>query len=273
MGVLQDASKRVTMHFKDAGDVVVLLGETADELGGSEYLSTVHGVIAGAPPAMDVAEERAIHEALLAAIEAGLVKSAHDCSEGGLAVALAECAIAGGLGATVALDDDLPPVSSLFSETQGRIVVTCAEADAEALTDLFVSRGVPFSVIGEVGGDRLVIEDKIDVSLEELEAAWGPTLERLVKEGNQHEEGGPPERSPLPMLECGSDGGAQKGGLSPRKPWILSERPDGPEEACGVFGVYAPGRAGRPASSTSASTRCSTAARSRRASRWPTATR
>jgi len=188
VGVLQDASKRMTMHFKNAGDVVVLLGETADELGGSEYLSTVHGVIAGVPPAMDVVEERAIHEALLAAIEAGLVRSAHDCSEGGVAVALAECAIAGGLGATVTLDDDLAPVSSLFSETQGRIVVTCAEADAEALTDLFVARSVAFSVIGEVGGDRLVIEDMVDVSLQELEAAWKPTLERLVQGEMQSEE-------------------------------------------------------------------------------------
>ena len=188
VGVLQDASKRMTMHFKSAGDVVVLLGETADELGGSEYLSTVHGVIAGVPPAMDVVEERAIHEALLAAIEAGLVRSAHDCSEGGVAVALAECAIAGGLGATVALDDDLAPVSSLFSETQGRIVVTCAESDAETLTDLFVARGVTFSVIGEVGGDRLVIEDKVDVSLQALEAAWKPTLERLVQGEMQSEE-------------------------------------------------------------------------------------
>jgi phosphoribosylformylglycinamidine synthase II len=180
VGVLQDASKRMTMHFKQAGDVIVLLGETADELGGSEYLSTVHGVIAGAPPAIDVAEEREIHEALLAAIEAGLVRSAHDCSEGGVAVTLAEAAIAGGLGATLALDDDLAPASSLFSETQGRIVVTCAEADAVSLTDLFVSRGVPFSVIGEVGGDRLVIEDKVDLSLIELAEAWGPALERLV---------------------------------------------------------------------------------------------
>jgi phosphoribosylformylglycinamidine (FGAM) synthase-like enzyme len=88
----------------------------------------------------------------------------------------------------VTLDDDLAPVSSLFSETQGRIVVTCAEADAEALTDLFVARSVAFSVIGEVGGDRLVIEDMVDVSLEELEAAWKPTLERLVQGEMQSEE-------------------------------------------------------------------------------------
>jgi phosphoribosylformylglycinamidine synthase len=178
--VLEDASKRVTMAFRDAGDVVVLLGETADELGGSEYLSVVHGVVAGAPPALVIEDELAIHRALLDAIEAGLVKSAHDCSEGGVAVALAESAIAGGIGASVALDDDLDAVASLFSETQGRIVLTCAEADAEALTDLLVSHDVPFSVIGEVGGDRLVVEDKLDVALDTLRDAWVPTLERLV---------------------------------------------------------------------------------------------
>jgi phosphoribosylformylglycinamidine synthase len=180
VGVLQDASKRVTMAFKDAGDVVVLLGETADELGGSEYLSVVHGVAAGRPPVLVIEDELAIHRALLDAIEVGLVKSAHDCSEGGAAVSLAECAIAGGLGASVALDDDLAPVASLFSETQGRIVLTCAESDAEALTDLLVARNVPFSVIGEVGGDRLVVEGKLVVPLTALRAAWGPTLERLV---------------------------------------------------------------------------------------------
>jgi phosphoribosylformylglycinamidine synthase len=160
--------------------VVVLLGETADELGGSEYLSTVHGVIAGSPPAMAIADELDIHRALLDAIEAGLVKSAHDCSEGGVAVTLAECAMAGGVGASVALDDDLVPVSSLFSETQGRIVLTCAVSDAEGLIELLVRHAVPYSVIGEVGGDRLVIEDKIDLALDALVAAWAPTLEKLV---------------------------------------------------------------------------------------------
>jgi phosphoribosylformylglycinamidine synthase subunit PurL len=140
----------------------------------------VHGVIAGAPPVMVIEEELAIHRALLDAIEAGLIKSAHDCSEGGVAVALAESAIAGGIGASVALDDDLEAVASLFSETQGRVVLTCAEADAEALTDLFFTREVPFSVIGEVGGDRLVVEDKLGVPLSALRDAWVPTLERLV---------------------------------------------------------------------------------------------
>jgi len=180
VGVLEDASKRVTMAFKDAGDVIVLLGETDAELGGSEYLKAVHGLVAGRPPAIDLAAEKAIHTALLEAIAKGLVKSAHDCSEGGTAVALAECCIGGNVGAVVALDDDLSPVDSLFSESQGRVIVTCAEADAEALLAVFGGYDVPWSVIGEVGGDRLSIEAKVDLPVEALRAAWEPTLERLV---------------------------------------------------------------------------------------------
>jgi phosphoribosylformylglycinamidine (FGAM) synthase-like enzyme len=108
------------------------------------------------------------------------VKSAHDCSEGGAAVALAECCIAGGIGASVALDDGLAAVASLFSETQARVFVTCAVADAETLVDTLLRHGVPYAVIGEVGGDRLAIEDKVDLPVEALNAAWGPTLEALV---------------------------------------------------------------------------------------------
>ncbi len=180
VGVLEDASRRTTMPFKDEGDVVILLGETEAEIGGSEYLSLEHGVIAGMPPGVDLLEERSIHEALIEAIEAGIVKSAHDCSEGGVAVALSECAIAGGVGANVALDDELAPALSLFSETQGRIVLTCGEEDSARLTDLLVERRVPFSVIGEVGGDRLVIEDKLDLEVARLRDAWEPALERSV---------------------------------------------------------------------------------------------
>jgi phosphoribosylformylglycinamidine (FGAM) synthase-like enzyme len=180
VGVLEDASKRTTMAFKDEGDVIVLIGETDDELGGSEYLKIVHGMVAGRPPAVDLEVEKAVHAALLDAIDEGLVKSAHDCSEGGAAVALAECCIAGGIGASVALDDSLAPVASLFSETQARVFVTCAVADAEALVETLLRHDVSYAVVGEVGGDRLVIEDKVDLPVEALNAAWGPTLEALV---------------------------------------------------------------------------------------------
>jgi phosphoribosylformylglycinamidine synthase len=109
-----------------------------------------------------------------------VVKSAHDCSEGGIGIALAECCIGGNIGAEVALDDDLAPEVSLFSETQARILVTVAEPDADAFVASLVAAQVPYSVIGTVGGDRLLVEDKIDLPVAQLVAAYIPTLERLV---------------------------------------------------------------------------------------------
>jgi phosphoribosylformylglycinamidine synthase len=161
--------------------VIVLVGETEVELGGSEYLKVAHDLVSGRPPALDLALERDVQRAVVDAIGAGLVKSAHDCSEGGIAVTLAESCIIGGIGATLALDDGLQPAASLFSETQSRIVVTVAPADTDALTDLLLTHDVPYSVLGEVGGDSLVIEDKADLTIAELRAAWEPTLAALVR--------------------------------------------------------------------------------------------
>lgn len=180
VGLLDDVDARATLAFRDAGDVIVLVGETLPELGGSEYCKVVHGSVAGRPPAVDLPLERAVQEACRAAIVAGLVKSAHDCAEGGVAVALAECCMAGGIGATLHLDDDLEPAASLFSETQSRIFVTCAEADAESLLQLLLGHGVPYSVLGEVGGQRLTVGEKLDLAVDTMLAAFGPTLARCV---------------------------------------------------------------------------------------------
>jgi phosphoribosylformylglycinamidine synthase II len=181
VGVLTDATKRATSGFKDSGDVIVLVGETEVELGGSEYLKVTHDLVSGRPPALDLALERDVQRAVIDAIGAGLVKSAHDCSEGGIAVTLAESCIIGGIGATLALDDGLQPAASLYSETQSRIVVTVAPADTDALIDLLLAHDVPYSVLGEVGGDSLVIEDKVDLTVAELRAAWEPRLAALVR--------------------------------------------------------------------------------------------
>ncbi|HEX5520892.1 MAG TPA: phosphoribosylformylglycinamidine synthase subunit PurL, partial [Longimicrobiaceae bacterium] len=129
VGVIDDVAHVMTMGFRDACDVIVLFGENTDELGGSEYLKAIHDLVAGDAPALDLAGERALQQALLEAIRGGLVKSAHDCAEGGLAVALAESAIADAehvMGVDVELDDELPTAALLFGEAQGRAVVSCA---------------------------------------------------------------------------------------------------------------------------------------------------
>ncbi len=180
VGLIDDVDQVCTLAFKDEGDVIVLVGEGYGELGGSEYLKVEHGLVAGKPPALDLKLEQAVQAAVRIGIRAGLVKSAHDCAEGGIAVALAESCLAGDIGADVHLHDDLPPVASLFGEGQSRIVVTVSDEDAAAFVDTLADADVPFGVIGEVGGERLTVCERLDVSIDDLRDAYEPTLEALV---------------------------------------------------------------------------------------------
>jgi len=180
---MDDVTKHATVAFKSDGDVIVLVGESLQELGGSEYLKVEHGLVSGPPPALDLELEADVQDAVREGILAGLVRSAHDCSEGGVAVTLAESCMASGLGADVHLHDELHPVASLFGETQSRIVVSVAEPDAEAFVSSLIAREVPYSVIGTVGGDRFTICERLDLTLDELREAFEPTLERLVHSG------------------------------------------------------------------------------------------
>ncbi|MEP7087066.1 MAG: phosphoribosylformylglycinamidine synthase subunit PurL [Gemmatimonadota bacterium] len=153
---LIDSQKHITRSgFTTEGDDIVLLGEPSDELGGSEYLARIHDVVAGAPPRCDLLREKATIDALLDAIRAGAIRSAHDCSDGGLAVALAECCVAdveGTIGAEIELSkwSALPLRALLFGEAQARIIVSTQES--AAVLDLARKHGVPARVIGHVRG-------------------------------------------------------------------------------------------------------------------------
>lgn len=155
LGIIEDAGKRCTSEFKDEGDVIVLVSDSeyeTESLGGSEYLKTIHGIVAGRPPALDMAREKNVHEAVLKGIENGLVKSAHDCADGGLAVALAECCIRGGVGADVKLCMDCAPAAALFAETQSRIIVSVAPENLGALRQIADDCHAKCSVLGKTGG-------------------------------------------------------------------------------------------------------------------------
>jgi phosphoribosylformylglycinamidine synthase subunit PurL len=191
VGLIEDAGKVVTRTFKRAGSDVVLLGRTFAELGGSEYLKTLHGVIAGEPPALDLDAEKRLQRLLVAAAAEGLLLSAHDCSEGGLAVTLAECCFdTGGLGVDVdvpAVAEGIPdarwtPDTSLFSESASRVVVSVAADRLEDLLARAKEAGVPATAIGRTGGDRVVIRVGHARAVEEqvgnLERAWSTGLER-----------------------------------------------------------------------------------------------
>ena len=181
----------VTANFKDEGDVIVLLGETKEELGGSEYLKLIHRRKAGRPPRVNLTHERRLGRLILEAVRHGLIKSAHDCAEGGLAVALAECCLMEGdhlIGAVlnsslITHHSSLRPDALLFGESAGRVIVTCEPYQQERLEFLARKAEVPAVRLGMVGGKRLVLTPWIDRSVDELNEAWRTGLGESFADG------------------------------------------------------------------------------------------
>jgi phosphoribosylformylglycinamidine synthase len=153
LGYLDDSTKRLGTAFRSQGDVVVLLGDGAPSLGGSEYLWVLRREVRGVPPTVDLAGERGLAALLAAAAARGLLRSAHDLSDGGLAVALAESCL-GRLGSDVSLDGGRPDLV-LFGERGGTVLVSVAPADLVRLESLAAELRVPARAVGRVGGDRL----------------------------------------------------------------------------------------------------------------------
>jgi phosphoribosylformylglycinamidine synthase len=191
VGVLDDAAHATGLRFQQPGDHIILLGDNTDELGGSEYLAWVHGVVAGAPPVCDLAGEKRLIDALLESIRAGHVRSAHDCSEGGLAVALAESCIADrehAWGADVDLSAwaNLPVRALLFGEAQGRVVLSTATP--EPVLAIAARHGVPARVIGRVteptGGLRIATGTvTLEAPLPRLVEAYHEAIPRAMTRG------------------------------------------------------------------------------------------
>jgi phosphoribosylformylglycinamidine synthase len=153
VGILDDVSKAVGLAFRAEGDVILLLGTNREEIGASEYLYRKRGVVAGRPPAVDLEGERQLQRALLRMAEVGLLRSAHDCSEGGLACALAESACAdpaGAWGVEAEVNEDLSPVALFFGESQGRVLVSCEKGRVTDVLGVARSHEVPARVLGTV---------------------------------------------------------------------------------------------------------------------------
>ena len=180
LGLLDDVDDRVGSAFIREGDLVALLGETKDELGGSEYLKVIHGKVAGSPPSIDWDAEKGLIRCLTRAAESNLLSSAHDLSEGGLAVALSESSIQGGTGAGVKLAGDLPLHVLLFSESQSRALVSFQPEKLEALKEIAARLGVPLEVIGRTGGDNLEVEGAFSIPLEKMTDVYMNSLEKMI---------------------------------------------------------------------------------------------
>ncbi len=153
-----------------------LLGETREELSGSEWASVEHGHLGGVPPRVDLDAEQRLAALLRAGI--GLLTSAHDLSDGGLAQALVESCLQRSVGVRVTLAGD--PFVALFSESAGRVLVTVAPGDEEALADLAARHGVPLARLGTTGGDAVGVEDAFELALPEIRSAWMATLPAAV---------------------------------------------------------------------------------------------
>jgi len=181
LGVIDDVRHRVRTGFTAEGDTVLLLGETRDELGGSEWAHVVHGHLGGRPPAVDLDAERRLAELLASAARQRLLSGAHDLSEGGLAQALVEACLIGGHGATVELPAEHDPFVALFAESSARVLVAVAPADEQAVLAAAQAAGVPVTQLGRVGGPEasgaaLEIAEMTAIPLDELRAAWESTL-------------------------------------------------------------------------------------------------
>jgi phosphoribosylformylglycinamidine synthase len=190
IGLLEHADRVVTRRFQAAGDVVLLLGEGRGELGGSEYLKLVDGSVRGVPPVLDLDAERAL-QVLLADLAADrLVRSAHDCSDGGLAVTLAECCFdTDGIGADVSIErvavakaETINLAAALFGESASRVVVSAAPEAVSEVVKKAADAGVPARIIGRTGGRSLCIavggSVVVDVTLVDAERAWSDALQK-----------------------------------------------------------------------------------------------
>ncbi len=195
VGLIEQAEQTMTQWFKQAGDVIILLGATREDLGGTEYLRVAHHREQGEPPYLNLDTEKALQACALTLIRDGVVQSAHDCSDGGLAVALAECCLSNptqALGAVVRLDGyTIRRDALLFGESQSRIVLSVKAEAAETVLKAAQAMGVPAAKIGTVGGERLVITVepvkqapacRVDEDLKTLLDRWSHSLERALNQ-------------------------------------------------------------------------------------------
>jgi phosphoribosylformylglycinamidine synthase len=192
VGLIEDATRICGRAWRASGDAIVLLGESRAEFGGSEYLKVVHQLTRGVPPELDLEAERALQRLLITAVQEGLLRSAHDCAEGGLGVTLAECSFG---TAGIGLDVDVPYggsetagwdlAAALFAESASRAVVSVAPERLQSFLEHAAALGVPARRIGTTGGPRIHVlvnrKPAIDVALSETEAVWDGAIGRYFE--------------------------------------------------------------------------------------------
>ena len=187
IGIIEDRSHTTTQYFKNEGDTIILLGNCQEELGGSTYLKVIHNQVKGLPPKLDLNKEKSLQDTTLKIIKEKLISSAHDCSEGGLAVALAECCITNNEKMLGAVIDNLPfdirKDALLFGETQSRIIISCKSENVSKIEQIAKKNNTPFWIIGKTEGTNLTISQDdnklIDLPVKTLHQNYTSTLKNV----------------------------------------------------------------------------------------------
>jgi phosphoribosylformylglycinamidine synthase len=181
LGVIDDVTKRTPLGLHGDGAQLFLLGDTRDEFGGSEWANVVHGFLGGRPPRVDLDRERLLAEVLIEASADGLITAAHDLSDGGLFVAVAEACLHGDAGVRLTVPAGADPFVFLFSESAGRAIVVVPRADADRFTARCAGRKLPAQRIGvlDVLETAIEVTDQFRIPLAELRTAWSATLPAL----------------------------------------------------------------------------------------------
>ncbi|HZE48246.1 MAG TPA: phosphoribosylformylglycinamidine synthase subunit PurL [Jatrophihabitantaceae bacterium] len=181
LGVIDDVTRRTGHAFNADGAQIYLLGDTRDEFGGSEWMDVAHGFLGGTPPAVDLERERLLADVLITSARDGLIGSAHDLADGGLAATLVESCLHGRVGARVAVPDGIDPFVFLFAESAGRAIVTVPRSEEARFTEVCTARELPHTRIGvvDVLSADLEVQDQFTASLTELRAAWSAPLRTL----------------------------------------------------------------------------------------------
>jgi phosphoribosylformylglycinamidine synthase len=175
VGVIDDYGKRLGAALSAEGDFVLLIGSSHNDLGGSEYLKVEHGHVAGRPPSLDLAREKAVNRLILSAAQSGYLHSAHDVADGGMLVALAECCLLGGIGVRCPAIRPEPPLrldAAFFGESPSRYIVSVPSRAMPEMQSLARRNNVELSLLGLAGGDHVEFEGQLKISLAELRMAW-----------------------------------------------------------------------------------------------------
>ncbi len=180
VGLLDSIEDRVTMSFKDEGDSIYLLGKTKEELGASQYLKFKEERVDGDVPDIDLTLEAKVQKTLRKAVKAGIVKSAHDCSEGGLAVALAESCFEHEIGAKIEIKEEVSDKALLFGESQSRIILSLDKNDEDKLTKIAKNNEIPYQKIGYTKSDKLQFNNLLNLNVKEMKTEWETAIENKV---------------------------------------------------------------------------------------------